>query len=97
MPAIRKLELQTQAVPAPGPLETRKETRRQILWSAVLQTARGPSPCLVTEISTSGARLSSGAALKPGQNVTLVVAAMGSFRGTVMWNEAGQVGLEFAR
>lgn len=78
-------------------LDDREERRRQILWSGVLQSARGPVQCLVTDISSGGARLSVGAAaVALGQAVTLLVAGMGLFRGTVVWAESGSVGVRFA-
>ena len=72
------------------------EARRQLLWSGVLQTARGPAQCLVLDISTGGARLSVGAVVAAGEAVTLMVAGMGMFRGTIVWAEQGVIGVAFA-
>ena len=77
-------------------LDDREDRRRQLLWSGILQTACGPVQCIVVDISRSGARLSAGAAVKVGQAVTLLVAGMGMFRGTVVWAESGTIGLKFA-
>ncbi len=74
----------------------RTERRRQLLWSGVLQTARGPVQCIVADISQGGARLSLGAAVAQGEAVTLMVAGMGMFRGTIAWAEPGTVGVAFA-
>jgi PilZ domain len=80
---------------ANGP-DQREDRRRQITWSGVLQTARGPCQCLVNDISSGGARLSLGAAVNTGQHVTLLVTGLGMYRGTVVWAEAGNVGIRFA-
>jgi PilZ domain len=72
------------------------ERRGQLLWSGVLQTARGPVQCLVVDISPGGARLSLGAAVAAGEAVTLMVAGKGMFRGRVAWAEPGLVGVAFA-
>lgn len=70
--------------------------RGQLLWSGVLQTSRGPVHCLVLDISPGGARLSVGATIASGEAVTLMVAGMGMFRGSVAWAEPGTVGVVFA-
>ena len=75
--------------------DDREDRRRQLLWSGILQTARGPVQCIVIDISRGGARLSAAAAVKTGQAVTLLVAGMGMYRGTVVWSEAGTIGLQF--
>jgi len=75
--------------------DARQDRRRQLLWSGVLQTARGPSHCTVVDISRGGARVSLGAAVEPGQAVTLVVTGLGMYRGTVIWSEGGTIGIEF--
>jgi hypothetical protein len=82
---------------APAVLDDRADRRRQILWSGVLQSPRGPIHCLVTDISRGGARLSVSAetGLKPGQAVTLMVTGMGHFRGTIAWTESGAIGIRF--
>jgi hypothetical protein len=84
------------AIAAPPPLETREHGRRQMLWSGVLQTARGPCPCLVVDLSGGGARVSGVVAVEIGQSVTLVVSGMGLYRGTVVWRESGSLGISFA-
>ena len=72
------------------------ERQRQLLWSGVLQTARGPVQCIVAELSAGGARLTTGADLVAGQAVTLFITGIGMFRGTVAWAETGMVGVAFA-
>lgn len=84
------------AAPAAQPIEAREDRRRQLLWSGVLQTARGPCHCLVVDISQGGARVSAAAAVEIGQAVTLVVTGLGLFRGSVMWSEMGNIGIRFA-
>jgi hypothetical protein len=73
------------------------ERRGQLLWSGVLQTARGPVQCLVVDISSGGARLSIGAPITAGEAVTLMVAGKGMFRGTVAWAQPGLVGVAFVQ
>jgi predicted phosphoribosyltransferase len=51
--------------------DDREERRRQLLWSGILQTARGPVQCIVIDISRGGARLTAAAAVKIGQAVSL--------------------------
>jgi hypothetical protein len=75
--------------------DDREECRRQLLWSGILQTARGPVQCIVIDISRGGARLTATAAVKIGQSVTLRVAGMGLYRGIVAWAESGTIGLQF--
>jgi hypothetical protein len=79
------------------PVDERQDRRRQLLWSGVLQTARGPAQCTVVDISHGGARVSVGSAVGAGQAVTLVVTGLGMFRGTVVWSEGGTIGIEFAQ
>ncbi len=81
---------------ATPPLETREHGRRQMLWSGVLQTARGPCACIVVDLSHGGARISGVVAVEIGQSVTLVVSGMGLYRGTVVWRESGSLGISFA-
>lgn len=83
---------------APAVLDDRMDRRRQLLWSGVLQSARGPMQCIVIDISRGGARVSVGAAsvVALGQAVTLLVLGMGLFRGTVVWAEDGSIGIRFA-
>jgi hypothetical protein len=78
------------------PADQRQDRRRQLLWSGVLQTARGPAQCTVVDISAGGARISVAASVEPGQAVTLVVTGLGMFRGTVIWSEGATIGIEFA-
>jgi hypothetical protein len=75
--------------------DDREDRRRQLLWSGILQTARGPVHCVVIDISRGGARLSAAAAVKIGQSVTLLVAGLGMYRGTVVWVQDGTIGLKF--
>lgn len=78
------------------PVEAREDRRRQILWSGMLQTARGPFQCVVVDISRGGARVAHAPAVGIGQAVTLLVTGLGMFRGTVIWCETGNLGIEFA-
>jgi hypothetical protein len=80
----------------PQAADERQDRRRQLLWSGVLQTARGPAQCTVVDISAGGARVCAAASVEPGQAVTLVVTGLGMFRGAVVWSEAGNIGIEFA-
>ena len=77
------------------PADERQDRRRQLLWSGVLQTARGPAQCTVIDISQGGARISVAAAVERGQAVTLVVTGLGMFRGTVVWTDGANIGIEF--
>jgi hypothetical protein len=79
------------------PADARQDRRRQLLWSGVLQTARGPAQCTVVDISHGGARVSVASAVERGQAVTLVVTGLGMYRGTVVWSEGGAIGIEFAQ
>jgi hypothetical protein len=80
---------------APARYDDREERRRQLLWSGILQTARGPVQCIVVDMSHGGARLTAAAFVTVGQAVTLKVAGMGMFRGTVVWAEQGTIGVKF--
>jgi hypothetical protein len=83
------------AGPPTGEVDARREGRKQLLWSGVLQTAHGPCPCLVVDLSRGGAKLSLAAPVKIGQFVTLVVTGIGTYRGTVIWNEHATIGIRF--
>ena len=76
-------------------LDDRTDRRRHLLWSGMLQTARGPAQCTVIDISRGGARLSAAASVTVGQSVTLLVTGMGLFRGAVVWTEPGTIGVKF--
>lgn len=78
------------------PLDERQDRRRQLLWSGVLQTARGPAQCTVVDISRGGARVSVVTTVDAGQAVTLVVTGLGMYRGTVVWSEGSTIGIEFS-
>ncbi len=77
------------AVPAP--------LSKQIPWSGVLQSARGPCHCTIADLSRGGARVTVGSRFSVGQAVTLVVTGLGLFRGTVIWEEPGTLGVQFAQ
>lgn len=79
-----------------SPIESREDRRRQILWSGVLQSARGPCNCLITDISSGGARISAVTSVEIGQAVTLIVTGLGLFRGSVVWTEPGTIGIRFS-
>jgi hypothetical protein len=76
--------------------DSAEERRAHLVWGGVLQTARGPVPCMVTDLSRGGARLSIATVLPVGQAVTLIVTGIGTFRGTVVWTDPGRAGLQFA-
>jgi len=78
------------------PVEARQDRRRQLLWSGVLQTARGPGHCIVIDISHGGARVSRVPSVDIGQAVTLLVTGLGMFRGKVAWAEPDCLGIAFA-
>jgi hypothetical protein len=82
------------AVAASTP-ERRRNARRRVLWRGILQTTGGPQPCLVLDLSLGGARLS----LKQGpcrdQPVTLMLGALGRFRGIVVWTQDDHLGIRF--
>ncbi len=52
--------------------------------------------CRVADLSRGGARLSVTTEIPVGQSVTLIVTGIGTFRGAVVWADAGRVGLQFA-
>jgi hypothetical protein len=76
--------------------DSAEERRDHLVWGGVLQTARGPVPCRVADLSRGGARLSVSTEFPVGQSVTLIVTGIGTFRGAVIWADAGQLGLQFA-
>ncbi len=84
------------AARAPQPTESRRDARRQLLWKGVLQTAQEPHACIVADLSPGGAKLLLNAPLKVGQPVTLLVAGLGAYRGSVVWEESGAIGISFA-
>jgi PilZ domain len=76
--------------------DAREERRRQLLWSGMLQTAQGPSPCVVVDISRGGAHVARAPSVAVGQSVTLKVRGLGMFRGKVVWCDTGDLGIAFA-
>lgn len=79
-----------------GTPQPRRDLRKHVPWSGVLQTARGPFQCRVVDISPGGVKLSLAAEIPIGQPVTLIVAGLGAFRGEIVWQNDGMMGVKFA-
>jgi hypothetical protein len=86
----------TRTIAFTGLPDSAEERRAHLVWGGVLQTARGPVSCMVTDLSRGGARLSIATELPVGQAVTLIVTGIGTFRGAVVWTDPGRAGLQFA-
>jgi hypothetical protein len=86
----------TESEPRSSSVDARRDARRQLLWSGTLQTSQGPCQCIVVDLSRGGAKLQLAKPVKIGQLVTLVVAGIGTYRGTVIWCENGSLGVKFA-
>lgn len=81
--------------PALAPGDRRRHTRHRLLWSGMLQTADGPYPCIVLDISLGGAMVSLPRAPRRGDPVSLVLGPLGAFRGELVWQKDRVVGVSF--
>jgi hypothetical protein len=83
------------ASPTPPPSDSsdRREEPKRVLWRGILQTAEGPFPCVVLDLTLDGAKLALQHPLRRDQAVTLMLGALGTFRGAVLWEEGGTLGI----
>lgn len=63
---------------------------------AQLRTQRGAVPCVVEDISASGARLHVGRAAVPSNHVFLLLENYGTLAARVAWRRSSRLGLHFA-
>lgn len=95
--AATKLAVTADAESAvPRSLAARADSRKQLVWMGILQTARGPLRCLVADIRSEGARLSQAGEVRAGQMATLVVAGVGNFRGKIVQTDEPGLAIRFA-
>jgi hypothetical protein len=86
------VETLPSAVDDPAP---RRGGPGRVPWRGVLQTVDGPFPCLVYDLSLNGARLSLNHCPTRDRTVTLMLGALGTFRGSVVAEEGGMLGIRF--
>ena len=79
-----------------GDFERRTSSRRNLLWRACLRTDVEEHLCSVLDISLEGAKVQSRAPLEQGTRVKLDIFGICAFKGSVVWCESGQMGVEFA-
>ncbi|HYM02879.1 MAG TPA: PilZ domain-containing protein [Stellaceae bacterium] len=69
--------------------------RWKTTWLAALQSADGRVPCIIEDISASGAKLDLDRAPTEGTAVSLVIADAGAIAARIAWRTGEQVGLQF--
>lgn len=75
--------------------ESRTAPRRAVLWSGNLEFGEYVFDCQIWNISLGGAKIRVGLPLLAGSEIQLSLDRYGNFRGVVMWNVDGNLGLKF--
>jgi hypothetical protein len=88
-------DAERHAVPEPIGEDRRKFLRKKSLLSATLITAQGSFDCRVLDFSAGGAKVECTQSLAGGDVLTLMVGAVGTFSGTVIWCGEGCFGVQF--
>jgi len=83
------------AVPEPIGENRRQFPRKKSLLPATLITAQGSFDCRVLDFSAGGAKVECTQSLAEGDGLTLMVGAIGTFSGTVVWRGEGYFGVRF--
>ena len=76
-----------------APQERRRAPRKGALWVGSIETPNGTFDCRVLNLSPSGAKVELTALVAKGQTVTLHLAPLGEFRGTVVWRRDRCIGV----
>lgn len=75
--------------------ESRNAPRRAVLWSGNLEFGEYVFDCQIWNISLGGAKIRVGLPLLAGSEIQLSLDRYGTFRGIVVWNVDGNLGLRF--
>ena len=76
--------------------ERRRFRRTSVSLASTLETAHGTMQCVVLDLSLGGAGIRLHEQLEPLEQVTLVLAKFGRFRGHVVWRNATNAGIQFS-
>jgi hypothetical protein len=76
-------------------MDQRRAARRRFCWSGTLQTSEGPFPCTVVDLSLGGAKVALHELPRRSRAVSLVMPQIGAFRGELVWQQDGIVGIGF--
>jgi PilZ domain-containing protein len=75
--------------------EQRRHVRKHVLWAARLETKDGPFPCIILNVSRSGAKLRLTAPNLQQQPVKLVMETYGSLSAEIVWQNGDKMGIRF--
>lgn len=75
--------------------DTRRHSRRKVLWSGSLECGEYTFDCRVFDISLRGAQIRLDLPLAPGAEVNLAIKRLGSVPCRVTWQRDGRIGLLF--
>lgn len=76
-------------------LNHRRSRRWNIRWDALVTTGDTTKPCIVTDLSETGARVELIGALPKGTRIKLTCERFGELHGVVMWCRGLTAGLRF--
>ena len=76
-------------------LNHRRARRWNIRWDATVTTGDTTKPCIVTDLSETGARVELIGALPKGTRIKLTCERFGELHGVVMWCRGLTAGLRF--
>lgn len=75
--------------------EHRSAPRRAVLWSGNLEFGEYVFDCQIWNISLGGAKIRVGLPLLAESEISLALDRFGSFKGSVVWQTDGNLGLHF--
>jgi CRP/FNR family transcriptional regulator, cyclic AMP receptor protein len=81
--------------PQPEGRDARKHLRKRSLLPATLTTERGSVDCRVLDLSAGGAKVECTDALAEGEMLTVMIEAIGTFSGRVVWRRDRYAGVTF--
>ncbi len=86
---------QPHSPPQPEGRDARKYLRKRSLLPATLVTERGSADCRVLDFSSGGAKLECADAPTEGEMLTVMIEAVGTFSGRVIWRRDHYAGVKF--
>lgn len=86
---------QPRLQPQPEGRDARKYLRKRSLLPATLVTERGSAECRVLDLSAGGAKLECADGPAEGERLTVIIEAVGTFSGRVIWRRECYAGVKF--
>ncbi len=86
---------QPHSPPQPEGRDARRYVRKRSLLPATLVTERGSADCRVLDFSAGGAKLECADAPTEGEKLTVMIEAVGTFSGRVVWRRDRLAGVTF--